>query len=436
MIPARYKGGPQPIKALVIHGTVSSDNAGTARAIAKWWAGSTSPKTSCHYVVDPKEVIQSVGDHTVAFHCGSNYGCIGIELCDEQAGSPDRWKDADSQAIIKRAARLAAELCLAYNIAPIRPTISALKTKGKHGIYGHNDSRLAFGNTSHTDPRDFPWTQFLTLVKSEIAKIKAAAAGLVKPPATAKKTHRVHAAHISLQTQDPLAQRKRDIQTALSLNYNWVTGTEALDRPTRDALIANCKRYGYTFYAAGGQDSWIAVKNSIIKPGTKITRYYSGKIIDGVAGAWPNQGVMAFGFTHAKAGVGHITVIACHMQTKGQPYGPADRRIRLAQNKRLTAAIGAYAKKVGAGSSLVFYGGDQNIDDAVADTFLDQDFMSCWDDRIQYPNTHGTRTIDVIARWEPDLRVRKCASARVIPLPLYGDHEMITASYDIELLAA
>lgn len=172
MIPARHQGGRQTPKAIVIHGTVSSDNAGTARRIANWWAGPTSPVTSCHYTVDPREVIQSVGDHRIAFHCGSNANCIGIELCDEQAGPANRWQDADSQAIIRRAARLTAELCLAYDIQPIRPTIAALKSKGKHGIYGHNDSRQAFGGTSHTDPRDFPWSQFLRLVREEIAKIK------------------------------------------------------------------------------------------------------------------------------------------------------------------------------------------------------------------------------------------------------------------------
>lgn len=166
-IAARYKGGPQTPKAIVIHATVSSDNAGTAMAIAKWWNGSNSPKTSAHYIVDPKTVIQCVGDRTVAYHCGSNTGTIGIELCDEQTGPASRWSDADSTAIIKRAATLTAQLCLAYGIAVKRPSIAELKAKGKHGIYGHNDSRLAFGNTSHTDPRDFPWAKFLSLVASE-----------------------------------------------------------------------------------------------------------------------------------------------------------------------------------------------------------------------------------------------------------------------------
>lgn len=171
-IRARRHGGRQTPKAIVIHGTVSSDNAGTARNIARWWNGPTSPMSSCHYVVDPAEVIQCVGDHTIAYHCGYNTGSIGVELCDEQAGPASRWEDADSQAILRRAARLVAELCLAYGIDPKRPSIAELKRKGPHGIYGHNDSRLAFGRTTHTDPRDFNWPRFIRMVNEEIASIK------------------------------------------------------------------------------------------------------------------------------------------------------------------------------------------------------------------------------------------------------------------------
>lgn len=176
-IRARNQGGRQTPKAIVMHGTVSSDNAGTARRIAQWWAGPTSPMSSAHYVVDPKEVIQCVGDHSIAYHVGYNTGSIGVELCDEQKGPASRWNDANSRAILARAARLVAELCLAYNIEPVRPSIADLKRKGPHGIYGHNDSRLAFGRTTHTDPRDFDWQGFLRLVRAEIAKIKAQANG-------------------------------------------------------------------------------------------------------------------------------------------------------------------------------------------------------------------------------------------------------------------
>ena len=171
-IEARHYGGSQTPVAVVIHGTVSSDDSGTARNIAKWWASKASPVTSCHYTVDPSEVIQSVGDHRIAYHCGYNKGSIGIELCDEQTGPASRWRDSDSRRILARAARLTAELCLAYSIEIKRPTVNELKKKGPHGIYGHNDSRLAFGYTTHTDPRDFDWTSFINAVRAEARAIR------------------------------------------------------------------------------------------------------------------------------------------------------------------------------------------------------------------------------------------------------------------------
>jgi hypothetical protein len=181
-IEARFHGGSQTPKAIVMHATVSPDNPGTARDIANWWHGPTSPQTSAHYVRDPKETIQCVGDHTVAYHCGYNTGSIAYELCDEQVGPATRWSDADSRAIIKGAAEDVARLCLAYDIAPIRPSVAELKRKGPHGIYGHNDSRLAFGNTTHSDPRDFPWRKFLRMVRAEIKRLRAEQSATPKPP--------------------------------------------------------------------------------------------------------------------------------------------------------------------------------------------------------------------------------------------------------------
>lgn len=227
MITARHKGGAQRPRAIVIHGTVSSDNPGTARNIANWWHGASSPVTSCHYIVDPNEVIQCVGDRTVAFHVGSNQDCIGIELCDEQTGPATRWADADSVKILRRAARLTAQLCLAYGIEVKRPSTADLKRKGKHGIYGHNDSRLAFGKTTHTDPKDFPWAKFLALVAQAKKDIIAGNASLpaVTPPKPVVPVYSTdpNLAEIDRRLQSAIEQRKvgsdsrTDLQKALSL---------------------------------------------------------------------------------------------------------------------------------------------------------------------------------------------------------------------------
>ena len=433
-IAARFKGGRQTPKAIVIHGTVSSDDKGTARNIARWWAGPTSPVTSCHYVVDPGEVIQCVGDHTVAYHVGYNTGSIGVELCDEQTGPASRWNDADSTAILQRAARLVAELCLAYGIAVKRPRTSVLKAKGPHGIYGHNDSRLAFGHTSHTDPRDFPWRKFMRMVRAEVKKIKAEAND--KDPKPKKPRIRVHTMHASMQFSDGVVHKKADAEKifarAKRRGVRWITGTEAAQRDLRKVLRAEAKCHGYTFRVRG--DTWIAVQKAQLakKKGVRVKRYWK-KVIDGVARQYTGKGV--FAVTFDTVDIGEVTVIAAHYLTKGRPSGKGIYRRNLRQNRRLAKAIGRYTRRAGKGLALVFYGGDQNIVDRYDDTFFGEPLTSLWDELGKYQNT-GHGNIDVIASYDRDGRV-KGAYIRALDdskFFLHTDHYLVEGGFDVRPL--
>jgi N-acetylmuramoyl-L-alanine amidase CwlA len=171
-VAARWHGGKQTPKAIVMHGTVSPCERGGARNIANFFAHEDG-KTSAHYVVDPGEVVQCVGDHTVAYHCGYNTGSIGVELCDPETGPASRWHDKNHDAMLDQAADLVAHLCLAYGIEATHVTVPTLKAKGPHGIYSHNQSRLAFGHTTHTDPRGFPWPDFMRRVHKAIDALQA-----------------------------------------------------------------------------------------------------------------------------------------------------------------------------------------------------------------------------------------------------------------------
>jgi N-acetyl-anhydromuramyl-L-alanine amidase AmpD len=165
-IPARWSGGAQGPRMIVMHGTVSPCVKGGARTIAQYFA-TTERKASAHYTVDPGEIIQSVGDHTVAYHCGHNQDSIGVELCDPQIGDPARWGDVNHTVMLARAAKLVARLCLAYGIPVVRVSVADLKA-GKHGICGHADMSLAFRQSTHVDPGTaFPWTDFMKAVKTE-----------------------------------------------------------------------------------------------------------------------------------------------------------------------------------------------------------------------------------------------------------------------------
>lgn len=179
--PAKWHGGRQelsPLKRVVIHCTVSPCTPGGARATAAYFEHNTSPG-SAHYVVDPGEVVQCVGDHTVAYHAPPNSDTIGVELCDPQAGSPARWADANHRAMLARAAELVARLCLAYDL-PIKRIGPVRLRLGMRGICGHVDVSQTWHQSDHTDPGvGFPWDDFMGLVQ------KAAKDLLAPPPAPA-----------------------------------------------------------------------------------------------------------------------------------------------------------------------------------------------------------------------------------------------------------
>ena len=92
-IAARLIGGRQStINRIVIHGTSSACKRGGARGNAAWFQNAKA-RGSAHYVVDPGEIVQCVGEDRVAAHAPPNTGSIGIELCDPNAGDPNRWYD-------------------------------------------------------------------------------------------------------------------------------------------------------------------------------------------------------------------------------------------------------------------------------------------------------------------------------------------------------
>lgn len=166
-IAARWKGGTQnEIRRIVIHATVSPCVPGGARAVANFFARGTS-RASAHYVRDPRETIQCVFDHTVAWHDGTNVNSIGYELCDPMSGPASRWFDSNHSQMLAGAAADIRAMCAAWGI-PVRRLSPAQIRQGQKGICGHADMRDAFpGSTTHYDPGvEFPWSHFLELINN------------------------------------------------------------------------------------------------------------------------------------------------------------------------------------------------------------------------------------------------------------------------------
>jgi len=158
------------VQLIVIHTTEGSAHGQSAEDGAAYDARRTDG-TSAHYFVDSTSVVQCVrtNDQAHTARAQGNRRGIQYELCG-RAGSQD-WKSAYSQAMLARAAKQAARDARKWNIPVLHLTVAQVRA-GVKGFCGHHDITRAFpadGGT-HTDPgTNFPWSQFLDMVRAELA---------------------------------------------------------------------------------------------------------------------------------------------------------------------------------------------------------------------------------------------------------------------------
>lgn len=126
---------------------------------------------SAHFYVDGKDVIQSIDTKYRTGHAGSGEGndnAVSVEITGTNSKSRQWW--LDNVAWDKLAAVLAA-VCKEYDIEPRRASVAEMRANPKvRAFYSHDDMRLAWGGTTHTDPGDnFPWDRLLTEVKQALS---------------------------------------------------------------------------------------------------------------------------------------------------------------------------------------------------------------------------------------------------------------------------
>lgn len=169
--------GNLPIWWIIIHCTAGSDAKGATGTAAYFRMQSAGG--SAHFITDSDECIRCAADNVVCWHAPPNPHELGIEMeCSLANRGQGHWTRADHIAMMKITAKLTAEKCVEYNIPPVKIT-AAQRKAGVHGVCGHWDVTIAFGQSTHTDPEIyFPWTQFMAWVKQEYDKIK----GTTTPP--------------------------------------------------------------------------------------------------------------------------------------------------------------------------------------------------------------------------------------------------------------
>ncbi len=165
------RGRRAPIDLVVIHvGELAEDLVGedtNAEALMNYCA-TTSRQCSWHYAGDSDSITQSVKEEDTAWHGGGggvNDRSIGIELSGYTAQTTDEWHDEYSQKMLRLVAALVADICRRREIPVRKLDADQLKAGERGGICGHNDLRLAFGQTTHHDPgKYFDFEEFLSMV--------------------------------------------------------------------------------------------------------------------------------------------------------------------------------------------------------------------------------------------------------------------------------
>ena len=104
-IGVRRKGKTLNFRGVTIHNVDNESNGADADANARYQANTPNYTTSSggtsswHYTVDEKEIVRSIPENEVAYHCGKNDGnntTVSIEICDNADG--DILKATDNAA--------------------------------------------------------------------------------------------------------------------------------------------------------------------------------------------------------------------------------------------------------------------------------------------------------------------------------------------------
>ncbi len=156
-------GGPRTqTQMVVIHAT---DNTAAAYNEALY-ATRRDDRTSAHFYVDDTSAYRALPLANVAYGCYpiGNGRSVQFELC----GLSNQISDAT----MRRAAQLVAEVCRMYGI-PIVKVGPADLANGVRGICGHGDVTAAWHQGDHTDPgASFPWGTFIGYVQEDGVALK------------------------------------------------------------------------------------------------------------------------------------------------------------------------------------------------------------------------------------------------------------------------
>lgn len=171
--PGRPDGPPLWI---VFHDMEASENSTRAESTAAYFADpSDGRRVSSHYCVDDNSVVQCVRLKDSAWTVGNrpgNYRGINWELSGFASQTGGQWLDTFGINMLNQMKRICLRDMTTYNI-PIRWLTDAQVKDFQPGMTTHNQLRVCFGGTTHTDPGpNFPFNYVLKLFQEDDVALK------------------------------------------------------------------------------------------------------------------------------------------------------------------------------------------------------------------------------------------------------------------------
>jgi hypothetical protein len=162
--PRRYGSSPTNKKYITIHNTSNARDASAEDEAS--YAKNRTDGTSSHYYVDRNSIVQSLNTDLRANHVGSTTGNntgISYEITGTNSKTRAWWMGNVAWGLLVKQIKTD---CAEHDITPRLLTVQQIKDGRMTGIITHNQARLAWGGTNHTDPgENFPLDHLIALLK-------------------------------------------------------------------------------------------------------------------------------------------------------------------------------------------------------------------------------------------------------------------------------
>lgn len=159
----------------VQHSVEADDVPGLARSLLLGWMKNS--EASVTTLSDRVESVQGMANDVTAWHCGGgNQHSTGDEIVGRASWSVDQWNTPTMDLAVRNVARTKARRWAFYTMPkfgisyyPEWLSLAQIGDGVTCGLCTHNDMRLVYGGTTHTDPGpNFPYQKLRNYIHAEL----------------------------------------------------------------------------------------------------------------------------------------------------------------------------------------------------------------------------------------------------------------------------